>query len=81
MSLEPTPILEDNINIELKILGWDMEWIYIAEDRDYVTTVMTLQAALSSENFWRSRASISFSPRTQLHADTVVRPISITSSS
>jgi hypothetical protein len=47
---------EDNINVDIGEIGWgDMDWIYVAQDRDQwrtlVNTVMNLRVAQNFGKF------------------------------
>jgi hypothetical protein len=34
---------EENIELDLKVSGWEVaDWIYLAEDRDWLRAVMTI---------------------------------------
>jgi hypothetical protein len=46
--------LDDNIKMDIQALGWAMDWIELAEDRDrwwaLVNAVMKLRLPLNGEN-------------------------------
>jgi hypothetical protein len=71
--LENRGVCEDNIEIDLREVGWGggMDWINLAQDRDrrraLVKAVMNLQVPLNAGNFLSSLGRFNFSGRTLLH--------------
>jgi hypothetical protein len=62
---------EDSVKIDLQEVGWDMDLMELAHDRDrwqaLVNAVMSLRVPQNAGNFLTSCKPVSFSGRTLLH--------------
>ena len=62
---------DGNIKINLRKMGWGMDWIDMAQDRDrcraLVNAVMNLWVPFNARSLLGNRGSVSFSGRTLLH--------------
>jgi hypothetical protein len=62
---------KDNIKMDLREVGWGIDWIDLAQDRDrwwdFVYTVMNRWVQKNAGNFLSSLRRFSFSGRTLLH--------------
>jgi hypothetical protein len=60
-----------NIKIDFRQIGWDMDWIDLAQDRDQwmtlVNTVVNLRVPYNAGKFLSSCTIGGFSKRAQLH--------------
>jgi hypothetical protein len=70
--------------VDLREIGWgNVHWIDVAQDWDHwralVNTVMNLRVSLNVTKFLKSRATVGFSRRTQLHGVSYA-PLSLFSS-
>jgi hypothetical protein len=58
-------IREDNIKTDLE--EEEVDWIYLAQDRVIVNTVINLRVPYNVVKFFRSWAAVSFSSSTRFH--------------
>jgi hypothetical protein len=62
---------EDNIKMDLQDMGWDMDWIELAEDRDRWRALFERgnepPGSINVGNFLTSRETVSFSRRPLFH--------------
>jgi hypothetical protein len=60
---------EDDIKMDIQEMGWGIDWIDLAEDKDrvVVNTVMNLRVPQNAGNFLSSLGRVSLSGRTLLH--------------